>query len=120
MKKTISNLEEHIDSVVRGKEHLATKKDIKMIKKIFTNYCSYDQMDSFKAEMKPMMAAPMKLPERCCPDRAFSRVCQDAGICRSNRPNIDRIVRSMPMSQWPVTAPTRPNGIASMMMIGQP
>jgi hypothetical protein len=55
LKKTISNLEEHIDSVIRGKEHLATKKDIKMIKKIFTNYCSYDQMDSFKAEMKPMM-----------------------------------------------------------------
>jgi hypothetical protein len=51
MKKTVITLEEHIEGVTKGKEQLATKKDIKLIKKMFGSYCSYDQMDNFKAEM---------------------------------------------------------------------
>ena len=33
-------------------------------------------------------------------------------------PNIDRIVRSSPMITWPQIAPTRPKGIAVMMISG--
>ena len=37
---------------------------------------------------------------------------------RATMPNIEISVRSMPISTWPPTAPTMPNGIADMTMAG--
>ncbi len=48
------------------------------------------QVVTTAAEITPMMAAPMKLPDFCSPEIELSRVCQDAGICRSKRPNMER------------------------------
>ena len=47
------------------------------------------QVVTTAAEIMPMTPAPSSCPDCCRPDIAFSRVCQDEGICRSNRPNID-------------------------------
>ena len=38
---------------------------------------------------------------------------------RPKRPNIDRMVRSMPSSQWPKIAPASPSGIADITTSGQ-
>jgi len=55
IKQNTQVLEQHLTDYKAEKENLVTKNDLKIIQKMFVNYCSFELMDNFKEELRPLI-----------------------------------------------------------------